>query len=170
MDHKIGITLIGMPGSGKSTVGKLLAARLDWKFVDLDALILEKEGIGHEQILAEHGAQKLLELENRYTLKLDMKHVIFSPGGSIVYCAPAMEKLKMETLVVYLDVPLAEVRARIGENPKNIRGIVGFEEKGLAGLFAERVPLFREYAHYTIQSLGRDPQDVAGEIKKHLSN
>lgn len=164
--NQSGITLIGMPGSGKSTVGNVLAARLGWKFVDLDILILEKEGIGHEKILAQNGAQALLDLENKYTLELDMTGVVFSPGGSIVYSAPAMEKLRRDTLIVYLDVPLEEVRVRIGENPGNSRGIVGLEEKGLDGLFTERTPLFAKYAHYTIQSLGRDPQDVAEEVIK----
>ena len=98
-----------------------------------------------------------------------MVGVVFSPGGSIVYSAPAMEKLRRETLIIYLDVPLEEVRARIGENPGNSRGIVGLPEKGLDGLFAERTPLFSKYAQYTIQSLGRDPQDVAKEVMRQYA-
>ena len=103
-----GITLVGMPGSGKSTAGKALAKSLGWDFIDLDIYIKEKTGRGHEVILDEDGEKALLALEENFTLGIDLNRVVFSPGGSIIYSRAAMKKLKEETLVVYLETPLAE--------------------------------------------------------------
>jgi shikimate kinase len=85
MENQKGITLIGMPGSGKSTIGKLLAKKSDRKFIDLDILIKVKSGKSHTDILAEQGDSALLKLEEFYTLGLDFTDTVFSPGGSIVY-------------------------------------------------------------------------------------
>jgi shikimate kinase len=159
-----GVTLIGMPGSGKSTVGKNLAELLQWKFVDLDKLILEKEGVSHDKILNIKGREELLRLENNYTLGLNLQEVVFSPGGSIVYSPEAMEKLKSETFIIYLDVPLEEIKRRIGDNAGNGRGVVDFKEKGIEGLFAERVPLYQTCAHYTIQKFNQNSEKMARDI------
>src|SRR3989344_8595530 len=109
-----GITLIGMPGSGKSTVGKILAEKLSYQFIDLDKLILEKEGKSHDRILAEKGEQALKKTEERLTLELNIAKTIFAPGGSIVYSYPAMEKLAKESQIFYLYLPLEEIKKRLG--------------------------------------------------------
>ena len=70
-----GITLIGMPSSGKSTIGKLLAERLKWSFIDLDNLIEKEERTSVNEILEQKGEKELLRLENGYTLR-DRKSVV----------------------------------------------------------------------------------------------
>jgi shikimate kinase len=155
-----GITLIGMPGAGKSTIGKMLAKRTGFKFVDLDVLIKEKTGRSHADILENDGEDRLLELENKYTLELDLAQTIFSPGGSIVYSKPAMEKLKNETKITYLELSLSEIKKRLGKNLKT-RGIIGLKQKGLEGLFAERTPLYKESAHRTINCSGLSDEEIA---------
>ena len=122
-----GITLIGMPGSGKSTIGKKLAERLKFRFVDLDELIKEKIGRSHAEILEKDGRDALINLENQLTLELNFENTIFSPGGSIIYSLVAMEKLRAETTVIYLELQLQEIQKRLGKNP-NSRGIVGLQE------------------------------------------
>lgn len=152
-----GVTLIGMPGAGKSTIGKMLAARLNYRFLDLDDLIKEKEGKSHTVILDEYGPATLCALENKYTLLQDLTRTVFSPGGSIVYSSEAMNKLRSETVIINLELPLVEIKKRLADGLE-ARGIVGLKEKGLAGLYAERVPLYRRFAHHTIQcaSLKKD--------------
>ena len=144
-----GVTLIGMPGAGKSTIGKILAVRLEFKFVDLDVLIREKEGRSHDQISRENGDAELLRLEEQYALGLDLARTVFAPGGSIIYSPRAMEKLRDETAIVYLELPFSEIKNRLGDNAA-ARGIVGLKEKGLDGLFTEREPLYLSYAHHII--------------------
>ena len=132
--------------------------------MDLDILILEKEGISHDKILEQQGREALLDLENKHTLTLDLSKLIFSPGGSIVYSTEAMKKLSKETIIIFLDVPLDEIRLRIGNNSDYQRGIVDFKEKGLDGLFAERVPMLKSYAHYVIKSAEKPMENVVREI------
>ena len=161
-----GITLIGMPASGKSIIGRALAKRLNFKFIDLDDLILEKEGRSHAEILAESGKDKLLEIEEKYTLGLDLHNTVFSPGGSIIYSETAMKKLQNETLIFYLELPLEKLKERLS-NKVASRGIVGLEGKGIAGLFKERAPIYQKFAHHTINCTNLKDEDCIDEILQH---
>lgn len=136
------ITLIGMPSSGKSTIGKLLAERLEWKFIDLDDLIKEEEGIDINGILEQKGEKELLKLENNYTLRQNFSDVVFSPGGSIIYSDEAMEKIKKETVIIYLEIALEEIKKRI-EGHHRKQAVVGLREKGIVNLFEERTPIYK---------------------------
>jgi len=160
-----GITLVGMPGSGKSTAGKALAKSLGWDFIDLDIYIKEKTGRGHEVILDEDGEKALLALEENFTLGIDLNRVVFSPGGSIIYSRAAMKKLKEETLVVYLETPLAEVKKRLA-GIIHRRGIVGLKEKGIARLFKERTRVYKKTSDLTVKSGNKSPAETAAEIIK----
>lgn len=163
-----GVTLIGMPGAGKSTIGKMLANRLGLRFVDLDIFIKDRNGRSHADILEKDGEARLLQLENDYTLTLDLSRTVFSPGGSIVYSPKAIEKLRKETAVIYLDLPLEEVYRRLGPNLDS-RGIVGLREKGLKILFEERTPLYQSFAHHTIDCWNLSDAEIISKIVKFVS-
>lgn len=156
-----------MPGSGKSTIGRLLAQQLPARFIDLDELIREKEKKSHSQIMKESGEKKLLKLEEIYTLGLDFLSLVFSPGGSIIYSPKAMEKIKKESKVVYLELPLKEIKKRLGKEAEN-RGIVGFVEKGIDGLFLERTPLYQNCADITINCSGLSVDKIIRKINEIL--
>ncbi|MCL5017125.1 MAG: shikimate kinase [Patescibacteria group bacterium] len=146
------ITLIGMPTSGKSTIGKLVADKLGWDFTDLDDLIKEKTGKSYDEILEQGGEKELLDMENRFTLELDFgKGLIFSPGGSLIYSVEAMEKAARETKIIYIELPLKEIEIRLGLRPIK-GGIVGLKEKGLKKLFEERDVAYRKFADYIIKA------------------
>ena len=98
------ITLIGMPGSGKSTVGVLLAKRLGYSFVDSDLLIQEKEQRLLKDIIAEEGLDGFMEIENRVNSELEAKKAVIAPGGSVIYYAEAMDHLSSISTVVYLKI------------------------------------------------------------------
>ena len=80
------IVLIGMPSSGKSTLGVLLAKRLGLRFVDSDLLIQESEGKLLHQLISEHGNEGFLEIENRVNKNIDENNALIATGGSVVYC------------------------------------------------------------------------------------
>ena len=150
MIHK-NITLIGMPGVGKSSIGKKLAKKLKYKFVDLDLEIQKREGKSIQKLLSLLGNKGLVKLEEREALGLDYKtqKMIISPGGSIVYSKKAMDFLKKHSIIIFLDAPLKEINRRI--NNLNERGIVGIE-RGLEELYQERNKLYKKYAEIMIDT------------------
>jgi shikimate kinase len=161
-----GITLIGMPGCGKSTIGKILAKKLGWNFVDLDDLIKKKTGKNYDEVLEQDGEKKLLDLENKYTLDLDFKkNIIFSPGGSIIYSPEAIKKIKKETAVIYIKLPLSEIEKRLAE--RSIKGgIVGLKEKGLEKLLKERDLAYKKFADFIIKANNLSEADLTQKIYK----
>lgn len=164
------VTLIGMPTSGKSTIGKILAKKLCWDFIDLDDLIKEKTGKSYDEILEQCGEKKLLDLENKFTLELDFensKGVIFSPGGSIIYSPEAMEKIKNKTRVIYIELSLSEIEKRLKE--RRIKGgIVGLKERGLKKLFKERDFVYRKFADLVISAYGFDENGLVEIILNNI--
>ena len=130
------ITMIGMPSSGKSTVGVLLAKRLGMNFVDVDIVIQEKTGKLLKEIIAEKGQQGFLQVEGDIAAGLDVENAVIAPGGSICYEDWAMQHLRSIGKVVYLDISYDEMVRRIG----NIvdRGVAIPEGYTLKDLYDER--------------------------------
>ena len=143
------IILIGMPASGKSTVGVVVAKRLGYEFVDTDLLIQKQEKKLLKEIIAEKGNEGFLEIENQVNRDLQIDGAVISPGGSVVYCQEAMEHFKEIGTVVYLQAPFEVINNRIS-NAKN-RGVVLKEGQTLKDLYDERVKLFEKYADLTVQ-------------------
>jgi len=166
--NKKGITFIGLPGSGKSTVGKILADKLKLNYVDLDMLIFEKEGINHHEILKQKGESELKHLEEKYALELDFNDLIFSPGGSMVYSPSVMEKIKNESMVVYLVASAEDIKKRLGERLYK-DGIIGLETKGLENVVKERLPLYEKYADFSITTSDLSPEIILNQILKQLN-
>ena len=162
-----GITFIGMAGAGKSAVGQLVAETLRWRFVDLDKLILETQGITHHEYMKRFGGQALSDLEQHLTLELDMDNLVFAPPGSMVYATGAMAKIKRDSTVIYLRTTPDIVEKRLGERLyKN--GIIGLEEKGLAKLMEERAVLYNKYADLTFDTSNQTKAEMADVIIKGL--
>ena len=158
-----GISLIGMPGAGKSTIGRQLAGRLNWRFVDLDSVLEEKTGQPPAEFIKEKGERAFLELEGKLALGLDLTKIVFAPGGSIIYCQKAMEKIRRETTVFFLDWPVEEIKKRLAPNPLE-RGIIGLASQGIENLFTERRPLYQSWAHHTILGKNSSEQEVIVQI------
>lgn len=153
-----GITLLGMPGSGKTTIGKLLANDLKLEFVDLDDLIKKETSISANEYLEKYGDEKLTELEEKITLNLNLGDKLFSPGGSLVYRDRAMKKVRRETTIVYLKVPLGVLKKRITN--LETRAIVGFKKHGFEYLYKQRSPLYQKYADIMIFVKNEEPEAV----------
>lgn len=160
------IVLIGMPGSGKSTVGVLLAKRLGMGFVDTDLLIQEKAGRTLQDIVDQEGYKELRHIEEQVLLDLNVQHQIISTGGSAVYSAEAMQHLKANGVAVFLDIPLKLVIDRIGDH--SARGISRRPDQSLHALFEERLQLYRRYADLTVSGEGRNQDEVCEAVVKGL--
>jgi shikimate kinase len=145
------ITLIGMAGAGKSAIGKALAARLGYGFIDIDEVIEEKTGLKLQQILDDSGDDAFLDIEEKAVLELgEMDECVISPGGSVAYSAAAMNFLKKNSVVVFLNAPFESIEERLSD--KEARGIVGFKEKSLKTLYRERQNLYRTYGDIEIET------------------
>lgn len=156
------IIFIGMPASGKSTVGVVVAKRLGYGFVDTDLLIQAQEKKLLKEIIAEVGNEGFLKIENQVNRDVIVDRSVISPGGSVVYCEEAMNHFKEIGTVVYLKVPFETINSRIS-NAKN-RGVVLKEGQTLKDLYDERTALFEKYADYTISEEGLELEETIDKV------
>ena len=156
------ITLIGMPGAGKSTVGVILAKVLGYEFVDPDLLIQKQEGKLLSEIIAEKGEEEFLNIESRVNEELDCKGAVIAPGGSVIYEPEAMKHLKEIGKVVYLKLDYKVIEKRVANVKK--RGVVLKEGQTLKDLYNERHPLYEKYADIIIDACLKSPEDVMMKI------
>ncbi len=142
------ITLIGMPGSGKSTVGVLLAKLMGYQFLDVDLLIQEREGALLQEILDLRGTAAFLDAEEAAVRTLSCRRTVIAPGGSAVCREGAALHLKGLGPVVYLQVSLEELTRRVQN--LSTRGIAMEPGQTLADVMAFRDPLYRKYADLVV--------------------
>ncbi|RFZ77399.1 shikimate kinase [Lacrimispora amygdalina] len=160
------ITLIGMPASGKSTVGVLLAKRLGYSFVDVDIVIQEQEGRLLKEIIAEEGQEGFLDVENRVNAELSVHNSVIAPGGSVIYGKEAMEHLKKISTVVYLKLSYEAVEERLGNLTD--RGVVLKDGMTLKDLYEERIPYYEKYADITVDETGVDAGGIVDILRNML--
>ena len=142
------IVLIGMPGSGKSTVGVLLAKALGYDFVDTDLLIQLREGCTLEELLRRKGIDAFLDIEGEVCAALKAENTVIATGGSAVYREHAMERLRADGRLVYLQVELPELTRRLSDLAG--RGVALREGQTLEDLYTERIALYERWADLTV--------------------
>lgn len=157
------VTLIGMPGSGKSSVGRLIACRLGWNFIDTDKSIEERHGGPLPALIARVGDREFRRLEEGTLLELVIpERSVISTGGSAVYSEAAMTRLASLSTVVFLDAPFEALRAHIGSEPP--RGIIGMTKGGLEKLFRDRLPRYRRHANFVVPCDEASPDEIADMV------
>ncbi|MBR2343544.1 MAG: shikimate kinase [Clostridia bacterium] len=160
--------LIGMPGSGKSCMGRALARKLKIKNIDTDRVIEERVGKALQTLIDEVGVDRFRELEEETLLSIEAENSILSTGGSAVYSKRAMEKFHSEATVIYLKCSYRTIEKRIGDFSK--RGVVLRPGQTLRDLYDERVPLYEKYAHVTVncdgEAYSRYIADAVRKIKE----
>ncbi len=144
------VILIGLPSSGKSTLGVLLAKALGYRFVDSDLVIQEKEKALLEEIIEKRGREGFLGLENDTNARLEGGAVVISTGGSAVFGERAMEHFKSIGTVVYLKISYDTLVSRLGDYTH--RGVVMERGETLLDLYNKRVPLYEKWADITVES------------------
>ncbi len=160
------ISLIGMPGAGKSTVGVILAKLAGLRFIDSDLDIQVRENATLQDILETQGYLRLREIEEEVLLDLPLDHALLSTGGSVVYSERIMARLKAAGPVVYLEADLPTLERRVTAAAH--RGIASDSAQSFADIYAERTPLYERYADITVSSCQGSADDVANQILAEL--
>jgi shikimate kinase len=160
------ISLIGMPGAGKSTIGVLLAKTLGLDFVDTDLVIQVRQGRTLEQILADDGYLALRAIEAEVLLDIEPRDAVVATGGSAVYSEAAMHHLARFGPIVYLQAKVDTLVRRVPT--LRGRGIAAAPGTTLEALAAERVPLYERYANIAVGVDLPRPEDVVQLICERL--
>lgn len=163
---KDNIVLIGMPGVGKSTVGVVLAKALGYNFVDADLVIQQQTGKLLCELIAEHGTEGFLEIEDEVNGSIEGHKAVIATGGSAVYCANAMEHYKEIATVLYLSVSYETLEERLGDL-KN-RGVVLNDGQTLKDLYDERTAYYEKYADVTVNEEGLSIRETIDAVKEKL--
>lgn len=156
------IVLIGMPASGKSTVGVILAKTLGVGFCDTDLVIQQREKRLLQDIIDSDGIAHFLDAECAAILSLDFDNCVIATGGSAVFRDAAMQKLKRNGIIVFLDVSSETVKTRLS-NIKT-RGVAASKNKSIDEIYDERLPLYQKYADITVSSDAKSSEDVVEDI------
>lgn len=160
------IILIGMPASGKSTVGVVVAKRLGYEFVDTDLLIQKQEGKLLKEIIAERGNDGFLKIENEINSEVETNYAVIAPGGSVIYCREAMEHYGKIGTIVYLKASYETIKKRI-PNPQR-RGVILRDGQTLRMLYDERIKLCEKYADIIVETEDGPIEDTIGRVLKAL--
>ena len=162
------IILIGMPGAGKSTIGVILAKALGCDFVDSDLLICRRRDDTLQKILDREGLTAFLDLEEDVITGLTLRSTVLATGGSVPMRPKAMEHLRAQGTVIYLEVGLPELRQRLSNI--RTRGIAFGPGETLETLYEKRTPVYRRWADLTVRCDPRrnDVEHMVEEILVQL--
>lgn len=166
MNKKSNITLIGMPGAGKSTAGIILAKIMNLGFLDTDVLIQINRQKPLQQILDKQGHMHLRKIEEEEICKVNIENHVIATGGSAAYSGKAMLHLSKNSTIVFLEVDYDQLLKRI-KNFEN-RGIAKSKDQTFRELFDERQALYNRYADIVIDCTNLDQEETAEIIKAKL--
>ena len=158
------IALTGFMGSGKTTVGKVLADFLGCPFMDLDDLVVKKAGKSIPDIFAQDGEPAFRQLEAQVLRKTVEKYAestaVLALGGGAILAPASAALLHEKTVCIYLRASLDTLLQRLsGETAGR-----PLADEAMASRLAEREPIYEETAHVTIDTDGLSPDEVADEI------
>lgn len=146
------ISLIGLPGSGKSTVGRQLARRLQLPFADADQVIEQRTGCPIREFFEREGEERFRDVEEQVLSDLTLQPGVLSTGGGAVLRASNREHLHARGKAVYLKSTPEELFRRLRHDTQRPLLQVSDPMQRLRDLYAVRDPLYRETAHFVIDT------------------
>ncbi len=155
-----------MPGAGKSTIGVILAKQASMDFVDTDVLIQVSQQRSLQDIIDHEGHLALRQIEEEVLLGMRVRNHVIATGGSAAYSDPAMQHLKSNGIVVFLDVDLVTLHARVKDFSK--RGLAKQPGQTFDDLYVERYSLYNQYADIIVQCVGLTPEGICKIIMNEL--
>lgn len=163
------IIVIGAPGSGKSTVGSLLAKQLDVPFIDTDQLIEVETGTSISNIFMEHGESHFRQIEKecieRVLERVSREPAVVSLGGGSILNAQTQQSLKdfssaPGATILWLQVDIGEAIKRVGMNQARPL-LLGNVRANMITLLNERLPIYEDLATVSIQTSGQSPEVIS---------
>ncbi|HHY24578.1 MAG TPA: shikimate kinase [Clostridiaceae bacterium] len=149
-----------MPGSGKSTIGAGLAAKLGRSFVDTDSIIQQTEKMVLKDIVNERGLDTFLKIQELHILNLKVKDSVIATGGSVIYSSNSINHLKKDGVIVYLKLEIDELIERLEPGRRFARS----KEQSFIDLYMERLPLYDRFSDITVDCSGKDIEQLIEEI------
>jgi shikimate kinase len=163
---KPNVALIGMPASGKSTLGPLLAAGLGWSFLDTDKELERVAAMPLQKMVESLGDDEFRRREDALVQNLNPHHHVIATGGSVIYGAGAMAHLKGIAVIAFLDVAMDELHKRI--QAAAARGIVWPAALTFDELYASRQVMYRHYADIIFDATHRTPAECCEQLFSQL--
>jgi shikimate kinase len=156
------IVLIGFMGCGKTTVGQLVAEKLNWPFVDTDALVVEAAGLSIADIFTAVGESGFREIESGVLTSLGSgESRVIATGGGIVTQKRNEALLRSLGFVVWLSASEQTIFERVSRHPHRPLLQTVDPRRTIHELLEKRRPLYASFAHLTIETAGLEPEEIA---------
>lgn len=163
--------MIGMPGSGKSTLGKILAKNIGYDFIDTDDMIVKHYNRPLNEMIDELGVEGFIEAEGKVLEVVNTENTVIATGGSAVYSQKGMENLEKLGKVIYLCYSIDDIEARVGNLVT--RGVVCRNCQTFRQLFEQRRPYYERYADITVHlehaSIERSIKKLLDAVEKYIN-
>lgn len=157
------ISLIGMAGCGKSTIGNAISKKFNFSFIDTDHLIENKFKMSLEDVKKKFGYQYVRSVEEEVILDLDSSTQIISTGGSAVYSGISMKYLKSFSKIIYINTPLETIIGRIDDGQE--RGLAVPDGLSISDIYNERRPLYEKFSGHVVDG-SKSVAEIIEEILK----
>tara|TARA_B100001027_G_scaffold179213_1_gene130578 strand:- start:470 stop:970 length:501 start_codon:yes stop_codon:yes gene_type:complete len=145
---KKSISLVGMAGAGKSSIGKQLADYLGFGFIDSDLVIETEHQESLQRILDRFGKENFLKIEEKALMSIEFNNTVLATGGSAIFSELAMNYLKSRSSVIFIKVPYDKIVDRVSNFSK--RGFLKTSDQTIQEAFVERQSLYKNFADYEV--------------------
>jgi shikimate kinase len=165
------IILIGFRGTGKSTIGKILAKQINWNYISTDQMIEQKAQISISDIVYNFGWKKFRELEHEVIQSVaELTNAIIDCGGGVVEDSLGMEFFQSQSLVVWIDAELNDILSRISGD-HNIRPLLNQidQKTDTEKNYMNRRPLYQRYADLHFNSSQYNSEEICQFIQQEMA-
>lgn len=160
------IVFVGMPASGKSTVGVIVAKVMGMNFIDSDIVIQQRENDKLNELIEEYGIDDFLKREEQALLSINVDNTVIATGGSAIYSDAGMKHLSNNATIIYLKVSLDNLKDRLTD--LKARGVVIRPGESIEQMYTTRSVLYEKYADIIVEEKGTSIEDTVCLVMEQL--